>query len=58
MFLVIDSYHQTEGILTLEDCIETILGVEIVDESDSIDDMRELAKLQMRLKRKMLEKDE
>ena len=55
MFLVTDSYQQTEGILTLEDCIETILGVEIVDESDSIDDMRELAKLQMKLKRK--EKD-
>ncbi|MBU1659809.1 DUF21 domain-containing protein [bacterium] len=52
MFLVIDSYHQTEGIITLEDCIETVLGVEIVDESDSIDDMREFAKLQMKLKRK------
>ena len=52
MFLVQDSYDQTEGILTLEDCIETLLGVEIVDESDSTADMRELAKLQMRLKRK------
>ena len=57
MFLVLDKYDQVEGIVTLEDCVETILGVEIVDESDAHVDMRELAKLKMRLQRRRQNSD-
>ena len=41
--------------MTLEDCIETLLGVEIVDESDEVADMRKLAKDQLRQQRREAE---
>ena len=44
LFLVHDNYGQTSGVVTLEDAIETLLGVEIVDEMDEVEDMQAFAK--------------
>lgn len=44
LFVVVDEYGGVEGLLTMEDVLETLLGVEIVDEADRFVNMRLLAK--------------
>ena len=44
LFIVQDEYGQTSGVVTLEDTLETMLGIEIVDEMDQVTDLQEFAK--------------
>ncbi|MEE9361758.1 MAG: CNNM domain-containing protein [Cellulophaga sp.] len=59
MSLVVDEYGSISGLVTLEDVIETLLGLEIMDESDNVADLQSLARKNWedRAKRLGLSKD-
>lgn len=42
--IVLDEYGGTKGLVTLEDLVETLIGTEIIDETDAVTDMRALAR--------------
>ena len=44
MALVVDQYGSVSGLVTMEDVIETLLGLEIMDESDNVSDLQHLAR--------------
>jgi CBS domain containing-hemolysin-like protein len=52
--LAVDEYGIVAGIVSLEDAVETLLGVEIVDELDSVADMRKFALEQWQLRKQKL----
>jgi CBS domain containing-hemolysin-like protein len=42
--IVIGEYGETKGVVTLEDVVETLLGIEIVDEGDRVEDLQAAAR--------------
>ncbi|MDQ7026790.1 MAG: CNNM domain-containing protein [Anaerolineae bacterium] len=56
ILLVIDEYGGTAGVLTMEDTLESLLGIEITDESDVVEDLRKMAEQRYKRQQALLER--
>lgn len=56
--IAVDEYGVMTGLVTLEDAIETLLGVEIVDEFDNVEDMRKYALEQWQLRKQKIKRNQ
>jgi CBS domain containing-hemolysin-like protein len=52
--IVANEHGGTDGLVTLEDLIETLMGMEIMDETDDVEDMRALARKQWKARAKAM----